>query len=70
MPTIEHHPRGVIVNGKLFKRDAYYASHRVSAREWIALAVLMVGLAAFSTLVIGGLVIGVWWVVDALRRWL
>jgi hypothetical protein len=61
--TVVRHPNGVSVNGKLFLRDDYYASNRVSLREWLALGVLVLGLLMWAAVVVVGLI----WLV---RRWL
>jgi uncharacterized membrane protein (GlpM family) len=62
MPRISHHPLGVTVNGRLFLRDEYYATDRVRLREWVALGVLIFGLAAWAVLTIGGIAWVIWMV--------
>lgn len=66
MKAITHHPNGVIVNGKLFLRDEYYAASRVSLREWLALMVLIFGLAAWAGLTVAGVAWVIWQLV---QRW-
>jgi len=63
---ITRHPQGVIVNGRLFKRDAYYAASYVSVREWTALGVVLIGLALWVSAMVGGLA---WLVLELLHRW-
>lgn len=61
--TITHHPNGVIVNGKLYHRDEFYAADHISLREWLALGVVILGILLWVVT----LAVGVVWLV---RRWL
>ena len=60
MRTLVRHPLGVIVNGRLFQRDEYFAADHVSVREWIACALLILGLLAWALLGIAGVVWIIW----------
>lgn len=64
--TVVRHPNGVMVDGRLFLRDDYYAAEHASLREWAALGVLVVGLVMWIVIMVGGLV---WVVSEVLHRW-
>jgi hypothetical protein len=54
MKRVVPHPRGVLVDGRLYRRDEFYAADHVSLRELLALGVLLLGAALWVGLLIGG----------------
>jgi hypothetical protein len=62
MAEITPHPLGVTINGKLYFRDEYFATDRVRLREWVALGVLIFGLAAWAVLTVAGIGWVIWMV--------
>jgi hypothetical protein len=62
--VLTRHPSGVIVNNHLYRRDFYYASDRISVREWLALGLLVLGVALWALLLVGGTI----WVISTVVR--
>ena len=60
LKPITHTHNGVIIGGKLYRRDEYYVATHVSTREWLALGVLVFGLVAWAVLVFGGIAWVIW----------
>jgi 4-hydroxybenzoate polyprenyltransferase len=54
MKRVVPHPRGVLVDGRLYRRDEFYAADHVSLREVLALGALLLGLLLWVALLIGG----------------
>lgn len=61
--TVVRHPNGVIVDGRTYYRDEFYAADHISLREWLALGVVILGILLWVVT----LAVGVVWLV---RRWL
>jgi hypothetical protein len=54
MKGVVPHPRGVVVDGRLYRRDEFYAADHVSLREVLALGALLLGVLLWVGLLIGG----------------
>jgi hypothetical protein len=52
MPTVQRHPDGVIVNGRLYARDDFHNASQVTPREWLAFGVLSIGLTISALLML------------------
>jgi len=61
------HPDGVLVNGRLYERDAFYAAEHTSVQEWVAFVVLVVGLGLWAAVCFAGLAALAYFVIRALK---
>lgn len=66
MKPILHHPDGVIVDGKVYRRDELFVADRITVREWLALGVLIGGIVLWILGTIGG---ALWLIGEVIRRW-
>ena len=63
MTVVRHHPDGVIVDGRTYYRDEFYAADHISVREWLALGVVILGLLVWAGLLVGGVAWVIWMVI-------
>jgi len=67
MPRVVHHPHGVVVDGKLYRRDQF-ATAEPRLKDWLLWLMIMIGLVVSGVLAVASLVALVWTIVEGVRR--
>lgn len=66
MPRVVVDPLGVMVDGKLYRRDQWVAAERQTPKDWALFGMIMLGLALSAALALAGIALLAWISVEAI----